>query len=364
MVSPSPTLAANRLPTALSPERLDESTAAAARALVREGTPSNTTTSYSTALRYWQAWHLARYHRPMRLPLPVPAVVQFLVDHLQVTNEKGELEHGLPAALDQHLMDQGAKARLGPLSLKTVEHRLSVLSAAHRAQELVNPCRAELVTTMLARARRAYARRGALPRKAPALTKEPLQAMLDTCDGSLEGLRDRALLLFAWASGGRRRSEVVRATCENTVRVPEGFLYALGYSKTRQNGDATLNMKPILGPAGAALDAWLTASGISEGPLFRRVRRGGVIGEPLAAAAVRDIVRKRARRAGLDADFTAHSLRSGFVTESGRQNIPMPEGMAMSDHASPASFIGYYRAGAVTQSRAARLLDKTDDKPL
>src|SRR6266702_5772787 len=49
----------------------------------------------------------------------------------------------------------------------------------------------------------------------PALTKAPLEAMLATCTDGLIGLRDRALLLFAFASGGRRRSEVSAAVVEH-----------------------------------------------------------------------------------------------------------------------------------------------------
>ena len=54
--------------------------------------------------------------------------------------------------------------------------------------------------------RRAYAKRGPSPHDA--LNKDPLQGVLTTCNESLQGKRDRALLLFAWASGRRRRSEV------------------------------------------------------------------------------------------------------------------------------------------------------------
>jgi hypothetical protein len=37
------------------------------------------------------------------------------------------------------------------------------------------------------------------------------------------------------------------------------------------------------------------------------------------------IVKRRAALAGLDGDFSAHSLRSGFMTEAGRQNVPLAE---------------------------------------
>lgn len=345
----------------LDPSALDAATEAAVRALLREGSSANTETAYRAAMRYWAAWYALRFGQPLALPVAAPAVVQFVVDHLQVQGADG-LRHGLPEQIDQRLMAQGVKARPGPLSLNTVLHRVAVLSKAHALQELINPCRHEQVATLLSRARRAYARRGDLPVKKPALTRAPLQALLGTCDDSLEGLRDRALLLFAWASGGRRRSEVVRATTANTLRTPQGYLYALAHSKTNQEGSARAdNIKPIVGAAALALDAWLAAAGITEGPLFRRVRRGGVIGEPLAAAAVRDIVVKRSRLAGLEEPFSAHSLRSGFVTEAGRQNVPLAETMAMTGHASVATAMSYHRAGTVMQSRAARLLDAADE---
>jgi hypothetical protein len=47
-------------------------------------------------------------------------------------------------------------------------------------------------------------------------------------------------LLFGWASGGRRRSEIARATMENLRKVASrGYLYALGQSKTNQDGRVT-----------------------------------------------------------------------------------------------------------------------------
>ena len=247
---------------------------------------------------------------------------------------------------------------IGPLSLNTLLQRLSVLSKAHELAGQPNPCRAAAVRELLARTRRAYARRGATPARKDALTREPLQALLDTCDDSLRGLRDRALLLFAWSSGGRRRSEVVGATVENTRKVGEDYLYLLSHSKTNQSGaDRAQDRKPIAGAAALALDAWLAASGIRQDALFRRIRRGDVIGEPLAAAAVRAIVQERCRLAGIEGDFSAHSLRSGFVTEAGRQNVPLGDAMAMTGHASVATVMGYFRAGAAPRSRAARLLD-------
>lgn len=344
----------------LDPHALDTQADAAVRGLMREGSSANTAASYRAAIRYWSAWFELRYGQRFALPLPEAAVIQFVVDHAQRATEQG-LKWEMPLALDQELVRLKAKGRLGPPSLNTLLQRLSVLSKAHELHGRPNPCRAPSVRELLAKTRRAYARRGMAPAKKAALTREPLQAMLATCDASLRGLRDRALLLFAWASGGRRRSEVVRATIENVVRTADGYLYSLAQSKTNQAGARRADdQKPITGSAAKALDAWLAASGIDQGPIFRRVRRGDVVGEPLAAAAVRDIVLERCKLAGLDGNFSAHSLRSGFVTEAGRQNVPLGDTMAMTGHASVATVMGYFRAGAAAHSPAARLLDEPD----
>ena len=59
--------------------------------------------------------------------------------------------------------------------------------------------------------------------------------------------------------------------------------------------------------------AWTESIGVTEGALFRRVRRGGrVIGEwALGPQAVRTIVKRRAAEAGVEGRVSGHSLRVG-----------------------------------------------------
>lgn len=352
------------LPAALEPDMLDASAQEAMRTLMQEGTSAHTVAAYGAAIRYWSAWYALRYRRSFALPLPAEVVMQFLVDHALRSTPAG-LACDLPPALDAELVRQKVKSRAGPLSLNTIQHRISVLSKAHQIHGHDNPCRSPAVQELLSRTRRAYARRNAIPARKEALTKDVLERLLETCDDSLRGRRDAALLLFAWSTGGRRRSEVVAATMENTVRVGEqAYLHTMGVSKTNQNGSAQGNdAKPVAGRAARALTQWLEMSAIRTGPLFRRVRRGDVLGEPLGAAAVRDIVRERCRLAGVQGDFSAHSLRSGFVTEAGRQSIPLGETMALTGHSSVNSVLGYFRAGNVLTSPASRLLDGEEAPP-
>jgi len=342
---------------ALKPQELSEVTVRAVEELLREGQSQNTLASYRSALRYWAAWFGLRYGQRIELPVPSAAIMQFIVDHVQRNTERG-LCHELPATIDRALVAGGFKGKLGPLALNTLVHRIAVLSKVHQLRELKNPCQDSKVRELLAMTRRAYAKRGERPRKKAALTRDPLQALLATCDDSLRGKRDRALLLFAWSSGGRRRSEVaaaemrfLRAVCEDE------YSYELAYSKTNQAGtDLAENHKPLVGEAARALRSWLDASRVSDGRIFRRIRAGNHVGEPLSPAAVRDIVRKRCVLAGLEGDFSAHSLRSGFVTEAARRSIPIAETMAMTGHTSVQSVIGYTRA-VTANSAATRLIE-------
>ncbi|MDD2846704.1 MAG: tyrosine-type recombinase/integrase [Rhodoferax sp.] len=343
---------------ALQPATLSDVTRNAVHELMREGESKNTLASYRAALRYWAAWYGLRYGGQIQLPLPAACVLQFIVDHVQRATPKGWVSE-LPAAIDQALVSGGYKGKLGPMAHNTLVHRIAVMSKAHQLRELPNPCHDVQVRELLSRTRKAYAKRGALPRKKAALTKDPLQAVLETCDGSLRGKRDRALLLFAWASGGRRRSEVVGADMQFLRCVGDAeYVYTLTHSKTNQAGrDQPDNNKPVLGAAGQALKEWLDASAITQGLIFRRILKGGHVGGPMSPAAVRNIVQARCALAGVEGDFSAHSLRSGFVTEAGRQNVSLADTMALTGHHSIPTVMGYFRAEAAILNKGARLLD-------
>jgi len=346
------------LPT-LQPDQLAASAAAAVREILAEAASANTTRSYASALRYWAAWFQGRYGTSITLPVPEAVVIQFVVDHVARRSKAG-LVWELPPTLDAQLVAARLKQRLGVLKLSTIVHRIAVLSKAHQLKKLANPCEQSGLRHLLARARRAAIKRGERPSKKTAITKPELLALVATCDDSLEGLRDRALLYFAFASGGRRRSEVAAADLADLRQAGERqYVYRLEHSKTQQAGPSATSTpdKPILGVAADALAAWLGASGLTGGPIFRRLWKAR-LGDGLSPAAVGAIVQRRAAKAGLVGDFGGHSLRSGFVTEGGRQGVALPALMAMTEHRSVASVIGYFQAGGVADNPAARLLDE------
>lgn len=335
---------------------LAASTRAAADAFIAAGTAANTVRSYQSALAYWSAWLQLRYRRTLGDgALPPEVAVQFIVDHLARPDGAGGWSHLLPANLDAALVTAGVKGKPGPLAFSTVSHRLAVLAKWHRLQDWDSPSVAPAVKTLLREARKAQARQGVTVRKKTAVVLEPLQAMLATCSDGVRGVRDRALLLLTWSGGGRRRSEVVGLQIEDLRRLDaEAWLYTLGATKTDTSG--VRREKPLQGPAVQALAEWLALVSATSGPLFRRLYKGGRIASTgLSGDQVARIVKRRAALASLDGDWAAHSLRSGFVTEAGRQGVPLGEVMAMTEHHSVSTVMGYFQAGALLESRASQL---------
>ncbi len=355
----------NKLPALTSdvthlPQELATSATAAVQDILAEAASANTTRSYTSALRYWAAWHLSRFNKSMTFPVAEAVVIQFVVDHVARKSKHG-LVNELPASIDQLLVRAGVKTALGPLKLSTVSHRIAVLSSLHTLKKLANPCEQPAVRHLLSRARRASVKRGERPNKKTAITRNELEAMLATCDDSLEGIRDRALLYFGFASGGRRRSEIATADVQDLQRIDETtYIYSLLHSKTDQAGPSANSTpeKPILGAAATALADWLQSAQISDGAIFRRLWQSTRVGGALSPAAVAEIVQRRSTLAGLTGNFAGHSLRSGFVTEAGRQGVSLADVMAMTGHRTVNMVLGYFQSGSAASNPAASLLMK------
>ena len=315
------------------------------RTILDAGTTDNTRRAYQGDLRYFWGWARVALGMAEAYPVPLAVLVRFVTDHLE----------GLPAPVDASLVAEGIKARLGTHSLATVARRLAALSVAHESQGADNTVHMPQIRALLTAAKRARARQGQGPKKKQAATLDVLEAMLATCGDDIRGVRDRALLLFAFASGGRRRSEVAGARVENLTVVPGGYLYRIARSKTDQEGVG--REVPVLGRAAKALRTWLHAVCIDGGLIFRAISPAGVIEGKLSARGINRVVKTLAARAGLDPkSFGAHSLRSGFVTEAGRKGVLRNEAMAMTGHKSGAVFDAYFQEGQIIRSNAARLV--------
>jgi integrase len=231
----------------------------------------------------------------------------------------------------------------------TVQRRLAAIRYAHLISGHPTPTTDPYVREVMDGIRRA---KGMRPRQAHAATLDPLRAMLDTLPDDLSGLRDRALLLVGFA-GGFRRAALCALDRADITYVPEGLDVMIRKDKTDQSGQG----RELSIPYGKhrdtcpvrALRAWIDAAGISSGPIFRGVAKGGktVRAGRLDSGSVARIIKRAAARAGLlDADdFSGHSLRSGLATEAARSGATDNAIMDQTGHTDVRSVKRYIRRG-------------------
>jgi integrase len=209
------------------------------------------------------------------------------------------------------------------LSVSTISRRLTSIGYAHRmAGYKDNPAstRNALLGATMKGLRRTKGT--AHHQKDPLLTPDIRQIV--AAGTGLLGLRDAALLLMGYA-GGFRRAELVALNCSDITWHSDGIAVRIVRSKT----DGVAEGRTIGVPFGAneitcpvrALKLWMDSAGISgSGPIFRGVNRHGRVSiRRLSSDSVARIVKRAARRAGMEArvdNLSGHSLRSGHVSQA------------------------------------------------
>lgn len=337
------------------------------RHLVNEGMGANTLRALTSDLAYLQAWSLATTGRSLPWPAPEALLLKFIAHHLWDPEKRlTDLEHGMPADVQDKLRLQGFLRASGPHAPDTVRRRLATWSTLTKWRGL----QASFTSPALKSAIRLAVRATPRPKRrksAKAVTGDILSKLIGTCrTGSLRDVRDKAILMVAFASGGRRRSEVAGLRKEQLVMeaaIPvEGSAplpsLSIHLGRTKTSGADADEIVYLTGRPVDALNAWLELARIDSGSLFRAIDRwGNVSKRALDPKAINDIVKQRAGLAGLDpAEFSAHGLRSGYLTEAANRGIPLPEAMEQSRHRSVQQASEYYNSATRRSGRAARLL--------
>jgi site-specific recombinase XerD len=234
----------------------------------------------------------------------------------------------------------------------TLARRLAAIRCAHKLAGHASPSASETVKATLRGIKRI--RRVAPNRKAPA-TADKIAVMAAATGDGVRGLRDRALLLLGFA-GAFRRSELVALDAGDIQFCDGGLRVRIRRSKTDQEGEgATIAIVPgsFACPVKATRE-WLKAARITGGPVFRPISKTGrVLSRRLSDRAVAEVVKTYARRVGLKAkDFSAHSLRSGFLTSAARRGASIFKMMDVSRHKSIDTLRGYVRDAELFRDHA------------
>ena len=201
----------------------------------------------------------------------------------------------------------------------SIQAALSAISQAHKLAGYDSPTLSPEVRTTMAGIRRSNGVRQ--DGKKPLMT-EDLRRMIEALPEGLKGVRDRALLLLGFA-GAFRRSELVSLDVDDLEFTNEGLVVTLRRSKTDQEGEGRkvglpFGSNPATCPV-RSLKAWLEASTVTDGPVFRSVNRHGQLQtQRLTSQSVALVVKGYAEACGLDPSAFAAPRPDRRVAPSGK----------------------------------------------
>ena len=301
------------------------------KSILISGISKNTLKSYHKDLKYFWTYINLRLGKEEQYPIDVSDVLMFLTEHFTA----------MPDHVEDEMISLGVKRQKGPLKYATIKRRLFTISAFHTKQGLKNPCKHPMVRELLNKARKAMILNGVeTEKKAPAV-KSVIEKLIATCDDSLVGKRNRSIVLLSFSSGGRRRSEVSNLRASDIEKLSDNrYQIRMYHSKSDYSGKPKLY--PVVGAAGEALQAYLEATGITSGPLFRNISKHGTIHDGLSGIGIQHVFKRVCKDAGLDEEAqSSRSLRSGFVTECLNQSKPLHTIKALTGHSSFKSLEDY-----------------------
>ncbi|MBO9198380.1 site-specific integrase [Rhizobium sp. 16-449-1b] len=337
------------------------------RHLVNEGMGDNTLRAITSDLAYLEAWALAATGSPLPWPAPEALLLKFVAHHLwDPQRREDDPDHRMPAYVDHSLRSQGFLRSPGLHAPATVRRRLASWSTLTHWRGLDGAFTSPPLKAAIRLAVRAVPRTRRR-KSAKAVTADVLSKLLATCEtGSLRDLRDRAILMVAFASGGRRRSEIAGLRVEQlAIEAPivqkDGPplpSLAIHLSRTKTTSGEQGETVYLTGRPVEALNAWMAAAKIYKGSVFRGIGRWGTVSKrALDPQSINLIIKQRVEMAGLEPEeFSAHGLRSGYLTEAANRSIPLAEAMEQSRHRSVQQASSYYNNATRRSGRAARML--------
>lgn len=230
-------------------------------------------------------------------------------------------------------LNQGIKS-------STVKRKVSSISAVHRLLSLPDPTKHPEVRITQ---RKIYRQLGTRFDQAYPVTRTLLEKMLAVCASDLHGLRNRALLLTAYESM-RRRSELVALRIEDIEwGADNSAAILLRRSKTDRAGQG--KWIQLSSRAGQAINAWLCATDLETGYVFRGIRPSGEVTQSLCDSRVPRIYKLLAEKANVDREvikqISGHSMRVGAAQDQLIAGASLPRIMVKGGWSKPDTVMRY-----------------------
>lgn len=249
----------------------------------------------------------------------------------------------LPATIANYVADQADAGK----KVSTLERALVAISKAHQLANIKDdPAKHLVVKETMKGIRRHLC---TIQKKAQPLLFESLKTVVAAMQSNqLRETRDIAILCLGFMTG-LRRSELVALDVEDLQFEKRGVTVRVRRSKGDQVGEGRdVVVFRGSGPTCpvAAVESWLAAAGIQNGPVFVGVDRLGRARHEkrLTDQVVRLVVKERARAAGLDVEqLSGHSLRAGLATQAALNGACMKDIAKQTGHKSEKILSGYIR---------------------
>lgn len=188
------------------------------------------------------------------------------------------------------------------------------------------------------------------PRRA--LSPVEVRALLSVPDVTTTvGLRDRALLVTL-AVQGWRISEALGLRVED-LDEEQGQRVA-----TIRGKGGNVARVPLAGPAWLTIKSWMDTAGISSGPIFVPVIKGGRVqaGQPISVQSAWKRIRYLAGQAGITRAVHPHLFRHAAVTQALAAGVALHEVQDFARHADPRTTRRYDSHRASLANRSPHVL--------
>jgi integrase len=204
----------------------------------------------------------------------------------------------------------------------TIRRYLSTITRAHKVAGLADPCTDEFVQLEI---KGLYHVMSARQRQAKGFGWKEIKQFIDNAGVGIKPTRERALISVAYDLM-TRRAELVALEVKDFAFLEDGTGRALiRKSKTDKIGEGAVGY--LTRDTVRHLQKWLNDAGITEGPIFRRIKNGGKIGAPLSPDSVADIFKRVAAFVGFsekDAEaVSGQSIRVGAAQDLLALNIDL-----------------------------------------
>ena len=292
-------------------------------ATLASATSPNTRRAYRSGWERWQAWAHKRNARVM--PADPAAVAAYLAD----------------------------RARQG-CAPATVRVDRAAISAAHRSTASADPTAYAVVREVMRSIAKAGRDRGRGQVKGlDWKTADRVAALAEDGGRTLAGLRDGALIRVG-SDALLRVSELSELDVVDVHVEDDGSgTVTVRHSKTDPEGQG--HVRYLGAPTISAVQNYLKAAGVADGPLLRRIDKGGTVGGRLGVRSIRRVIVHRAERAGIDGRVSGHSLRVGSAQSLAAAGVGLVELQEAGDWKSP-NMPGYYaRNQLAARGAVARL---------